>query len=153
MKTWVKCYVFLAGLACAASVLAAESTPITDVDAFEKQYLECIMGGVKNDCITALFKEHAPLGAKPENIEKSMVNVRDSFQKFLKGTNVFKIHVVDKKLKAGIYDDRIYLIETANTNLLCFRVVFRKILDKWYIAGFQLSDEEKVIIKLMDLNW
>jgi hypothetical protein len=151
MKTWVKCYAFLAGLACATVALATEPMPIADRDVFEKQYIECIKEGIKNDCIVPLFMNHVTLGSK--GVEDTVHKFNSALQQLIKGTNVYGVYVISKTIKAEIYDDRTYLIQWGNGSVTCFRVLFRQILGEWYMANLQLRNDNENIIKILDLKW
>jgi hypothetical protein len=141
--------------AYATSALALERVSIVDKDAFEKQYIECISSGIRNNCIVPLFRDHdASAGYDAfKQAEESANKLNTLFHQLLKETYVYKVHIISKKTKAEVYDDREYLIQWGTGKVTCFRVLFREIKGKWYVANFQLINDSEYITKILDLKW
>jgi hypothetical protein len=151
MKTWNTWAGFWVGLLCATGALAASTKPIPieDRDAFEKQMIECVLAGSLNGCIVPLFVGHAtPLSVEPG---KGAEQFNIILQKVAKDVGWRKVYNISKTMKAGILDERVYLIEAKNGGLGCFRIVFVKHLGKWYISAYQLSNEDEIILKALGL--
>ncbi|MDR0700850.1 MAG: hypothetical protein LBF61_00310 [Azoarcus sp.] len=151
MKAWNRWTVFWAGLLCATGALAASAKPIPieDRDAFEKQFIECILAGSLDGCIVPLFLGHAsPLLA---GSEKGAEQLNAALQRVAKEVGWRKVHSFSKTMKAGIFDERVYLVEAKNGKLGCFHVVFMKQLGKWYVGAYEISSEREDIAKTLGL--
>jgi hypothetical protein len=96
-----------------------------------------------------LFVGHAsPLFIEPE---KGAQKFSALLQKLSREVGLYKVSSFRKTMKAGIYDDRVYLIEARSGSLACFRLVFRKVLGKWYVGTYRISGDEEASFKLLDL--
>ncbi|MDR2925823.1 MAG: hypothetical protein LBU76_07755 [Azoarcus sp.] len=147
---------FLAGLACAAGVQAAEPVPIEDIKIFERQFTECIMSSVKNDCIVSLFKKHAFSAVISADVISADIDALNSIvRKDLEETGVYKVYVsrVSKPVEVEIFDDKFYIIEKKDGDVLLFRILFRKRLGKCYIFHFEITNNNKKVSKLLGLSW
>ncbi|MDR2925824.1 MAG: hypothetical protein LBU76_07760 [Azoarcus sp.] len=113
---------FLAGLACAAGVRAAEpvsidAVPIEDIKAFERQFTECIMSSAENGCIASLIKKHAfsvVTGTDTKTTASAVIDFFSSLaQKDLEETGVYKVYIpsINKPMEVEIFDDKFYVIE------------------------------------------
>jgi hypothetical protein len=143
----------LAGLLLSVVALASESVPIEDRDAFEKEYLACFMSGLKDDCFVSVFSGH--LDPRIENPEE---NLRKSNRFYLDDVKIspgyaYKIHLLEKVEKAGIFDSRIYLIEqNSSGGLLAFHVVFTKRKGDWYIGAYGMRVKSEEIYRILGIQ-
>jgi hypothetical protein len=140
----------LAGLFLSAAALASESVPIEDRDAFEKEYLACIMSGAKDGCVAAVFSGH--LDQSFEKPEEFLKKIDTSLSNFVfGGSTIYKIHPLDRTMRAGIFDSRSYLVERSGGALAGFSVVFRKIEGEWYVFGISVDKSHAFVLRLLNL--
>lgn len=143
-------FCLLAGLFfCTA--LAGEPVPIEDRDAFEKQYIECLMSGLKDDCLVSVFSGRIDKSVKnsEEAIRQSNTYYRDILQ--ISPGAVYKIHPLDKIVRAGMFDSRTYLIEYDSDGLLLFCIIFIKRKENWYVGAYNMFSEDKEIFDALNL--
>jgi hypothetical protein len=146
MKTWFRHGLsVLAGLTFSVAALAAEPTPIEDRDAFEKQYIDCVEGGLKDKCFSALFLSH--LDPITEEGRKSLNQLDGIYQAGV----AYKVHPLDKVMRAGVVDCRTYLIEQPNGDFVGASVTFRKSKGKWYVFAFLIDGSNEFVKKLLKL--
>jgi hypothetical protein len=147
MKTGFK-YGFglLAGLVFSVAAMASEPTPIADRDAFEKEYIDCIMSGLKGNCIVSIFSAHRD--PRIDDADETLDNLSKYYSTRMKP--VYKVHSLDKITRAGIIDSRTYLIEFSDGTLSGAYVVFRKNNGAWYVFRFFIGGAE-LAYKLLDL--
>jgi hypothetical protein len=140
---------FLAGLLFSVTVTAAEAdaTPVGDRDAFENNYIACIMSGLQDNCFITVFSGRffAPPGEGAKQIY-------DAIKTKMQGVRVRKVHIVGKGVKASVVDVRTYLLELDNDQgFIGFYVVFRKRADNWYVYEFALDRSEVFIREIMGI--
>jgi hypothetical protein len=141
----------LAGIFLCATV-QAESVPIEDRDAFEKRYIECVMSGLKNNCISGLFSKHIAPTVTPEDANQLLVALRtidDNYRK--EGLPVYKVHPVDRVLRADITESRTYIIERSNGLFIGAYVNFVKIKGAWYMGSFGMDGSNKLTEDILKL--
>jgi hypothetical protein len=150
MKAWGSWIGLLVGLFCATNVLAElKRIPIQDRNVFESQFIECAMKRFQGRCLLPLFRDHG--SPKFGNVEPVAIQLNTVLQEAGERLGVYEVHTFRKIIKADTYDDRIYLIEMGDGTLICFRVVFRNVLGKWYVGTYRLSADEEAMLKLLDL--
>jgi hypothetical protein len=146
---------FLAGLILSGVAMAGEPVPIEDRDAFEKEYLECFKSGLKDNCFISVFSGHLDQNVKEP--EKSLNKANTYYLDVIRISpgsapgSVYKIHPLNKEMRAGIFDSRSYLIERFNGGLLGFYVVFRKLKGNWYVFAYAMDESEDFVLKLINL--
>jgi hypothetical protein len=139
----------VAGLLLSGVAIAGESVPIEDRDAFEQQYIECIMSGAKDNCMVLIFSS-LPV---PRNKDKGEIveMLNKYYLKEIAHQPVYKVHVIERVMKAGVFDNRSYLIERDDGSLVGLYVSFRNIKDKWFVFKFTLNLSYGYIFKLLDM--
>jgi hypothetical protein len=149
MKAWFKYGLsVLAGLTFSVAALAAEPTPIEDRDAFEKQYIFCVETGLKNKCFVSIFSGHLVPNIK--NADEGLSNLNESYLNgVMSGSYGYKVHILDKTMRAGIFDSRTYLIERSDGTLIGSYIIFRKIQGKWYVYEFSIQGSDVFIRELL----
>jgi hypothetical protein len=139
----------VAGLLLSGVAIAGESVPIEDRDAFEQQYIECIMSGAKDDCLISIFSGRlAPQFADQDKIVNGL---NKYYLEKIASPSAYKVHVIDKIMKAGIFDNRSYLIERDDGSLIGFYVSFRKTKEKWFVFSFRFNSSEDYVLKLLSM--
>jgi hypothetical protein len=142
-------FCLLAGIFLCATV-QAESVPIEDRDAFEKRYIECVMSGLKDNCLFNLLSNH--LTPATQEDDKQILDILRSFGDFYKDKPpVYKVHIVDKIMRAGIVESRTYMIERSDGVFVGSYINFVKIKDGWYINAFGISGADEVLEKILQL--
>jgi hypothetical protein len=138
----------LAGIFLSASVMASE--PIEDRDAFEKHYIKCVISGLKDNCLFNLLSKHLTPATKED--DKQILDILRSFGDFYKDKPpAYKVHVVDKIMRAGIVESRTYMIERTDGVFVGSYINFIKIKDGWYINSFGISGADEVIERILQL--
>ncbi|MDR1349321.1 MAG: hypothetical protein LBJ59_00815 [Zoogloeaceae bacterium] len=153
MKTWFKyslglsaSLIFLSGTTTA---MASEPIPIGNRDAFEKQYINCIESGLKDKCFVSIFSGHLTPNIK--NAEEGLNNLNEIYLKNqMAGSPVYKVHAIDKTMRAGVFDSRTYLIERFDGSFIGCYIIFRNIQEKWYVYAFRMQESDEFIRKLLD---
>jgi hypothetical protein len=140
MKSSVKQgFCLLAGLFF-CTVLASEPVPIEDRDAFEKEYLECFMSGLKDNCFISIFSEHLDYGfANPDELLRELNSSYLDMQKI--HSPIYKIHVLDKIIRADVFDSRTYIVEYFGGTMKGLHVVFRKVKENWYVFAISMKGD------------
>jgi hypothetical protein len=143
----------LAGIFLSATAMASEPVPIEDRDAFEKQYIACIMSGAKNNCYASLVSKHLdPSLKKTDTLILSLEKVNWICQgKTEKLSSVYEVHAIDKIIRGGVVDSRTYLIECSNGDFIGAYMNFRKVNGKWYIFAYSINSSNEFIQKLLKL--
>jgi hypothetical protein len=150
MKTWIKYTLsIIIGLAFSAIAIAGESVPIEDRNAFEKQYIDCIMSGAKDNCMVAIFSM-LPVPRHKNNGEVAEM-LNEYYMKKMATHPVYKVHLIEQMIKAGVFDSRSYLVERDNGSLMELHVIFRNIKGKWFVFKFVLDFSLKHTFKLLGM--
>ncbi|MDR2260780.1 MAG: hypothetical protein LBE06_07625 [Azoarcus sp.] len=144
--------VFGAGLFLASMTVANAQVPIDDRDAFEKKYIECIMSGLKNKCFSTLVGTHmTPAAAKSEQSS----GFRDGLQIIENPPNfydsIYKIHPLDRIVKAGTWDSKTYLVEHSNGRISVAYINLLNIKEKWYVASFGFETSREAVGRFLKL--
>jgi hypothetical protein len=142
----------LVGIFLSAMAMASEPMPIKDKDAFEKQYIECFMSGLKDNCFISTFSGH--LSPLVKDGEDTLIKVHnDTYLKNgISDFPILGVHPLDKTVRAEIFDGRTYLIENSKGNIWGLSVVFGRINGKWYLHSLYLSSSEAFIAKLLNMS-
>ena len=137
-------FVVAAGLFFATMATANGQTPIKDKDAFEKKYIECIMAGLKNKCFSTL------LGGRlvPDGRGRELDKIDEIANQFWP---VHQVYPLDKTIRAGVWDNRTYLIEHSNNRFSCAYINFVKAKGEWYVDTFGLNSSLESLRKLLKL--
>jgi hypothetical protein len=151
MKTWLKHgFGLLAGLVFAGGVLADDSVPIEDLDTFEKEYIGCVMTGLKDHCFSNLVSKH--ISPAIENVGQVISMLRKNDDTFVKNNlSVYKVHIVDRIKRGNIVESRTYMIERSNGLFVGSYVNFIQIKDKWYISAFGIDNADDLIKSILNL--
>jgi hypothetical protein len=132
---------FLAGLILSGVAMAGEPVPIEDRDAFEKQYIECFMSGLKDNCFISVFSGHLDRTIKnPTETLNKLNSYYLSIQK--RHSSIYKIHALDKTIRAGVFDNRTYIVEHSNETLIGFNVIFVNRKGNWYAYSISMKDND-----------
>jgi len=146
-------FIFATGVLLVTIAAAYAQTPVEDKDAFEKQYIECIMSGLKNKCFSALFSGHFSPEAEDRapyisQATKSLY-MFDGFANQL--GSVYQVHLLDKIMRANVLDSRTYLIEHSNNRFSGAYISFIRVKGEWYVISFNISDSDEFVKKLLKL--
>jgi hypothetical protein len=135
---------FLTGMSVAHAQVA-----IDDKDAFEKRYIECVMSGLKNKCFSTLAKEHFLPDA--DKIPKAVEELRtiDDLANSIK--EVYKVHHIDKVIRAGTWDARTYAIEHSDGKYSGAYLLFVSVKGKWYVSKCAFNSSGEFLGKLLKL--
>ncbi|GHT97677.1 hypothetical protein AGMMS49545_24110 [Betaproteobacteria bacterium] len=98
---------FVVGLLFTIAAMASEPVPIEDKDAFEKQYIDCIESGAKNDCLVSIFSNH--FDPQFKNPGEIVDGFNKYYQEKMTLPPVYRVHVIEKTIKAEVFDNRSYL--------------------------------------------
>jgi hypothetical protein len=131
------------------SAVAMASEPIVDKDAFEKRYIDCIMSGAKDNCLVSIFSNHRDPQFRDQDGVFERLN--KYYLEKIASPSVYKVHVIEKTMKAGIFDNRSYLIERDNGSLAGFYVSFRNIKGKWFMFAFKFNNSDEFVYKLLGM--
>jgi hypothetical protein len=146
MKTLGKwCLGFVMGIAYAT--VAAAGEPIKDKDAFEKQYVECIISGFKDRCWSKLLLKHA----RPhEGNDQDIGNVLRKIEAiFGDQGSIYKVHSIEKAIVADMSDSRTYMVEFSNGKFCGVFLRFIKIKEEWYITDVSVNNDESFLKKIL----
>lgn len=137
-------FVFAVGLFFATMATASGQAPIRDKDAFEKKYIECIMAGLKNKCFSTLLGGHFV----PDHEIKELHKIDELANMFW---SVHQVHPLDKTIKAGVWDNRTYLIEHSNNNYSAASINYVKAKGEWYLHSFSFTSSQEHLKKLLNV--
>jgi hypothetical protein len=137
----------LVGAVFAANVMAA-SEPIEDKDDFGKRFVDCINLGAKNNCLSKVTEKHVD-----PSFRGGAADLRKAYKFWetnLSECRVYKVHVLDKVVRADLFESRPYIIECADGAFLGAYINLRKVKERWYVFGFSLKDSEEFVFRLLD---
>jgi hypothetical protein len=138
----------LAGIFLSATAMASEPVPIEDRDAFEKQYLECFMSGLKDKCFLTLFSNHFDFGF--EDRKEILNRLESAFTQHMLECLPYNIYTVDKVTRGGVFDGRTYLIECSNRNFVGVQIIFRMTKDQWHVSNMNIGDTNEFLQKILN---
>lgn len=121
---------------------------ISDKNAFETQYIKCIEQGLKAGCFQSVFSGHFDFQPKQELLAPDAENF---FIRWMAGLSIYKVHVASKIVKADIFDNRSYLIERSDGELVGFFVGFRSVKGNWYVYDIQGGSSDLYIRRLLEM--
>jgi hypothetical protein len=162
MKTGFKRgLILLAGLIFSVAAMANEPVPIEpmpveDRDAFEQEYIACIMSKLGKDCLVSLFSGH--FGNPNGNYRIAEIN--EGFKKLLDSDSIRVVRIIplEKVTRANYFDSRTYLIEYTNDKVPADRLlvmgaylVFGRINRFWYVYEFHINNTENFVRRLINL--
>jgi hypothetical protein len=131
----------LVGIFLSAMTMASEPVPIKDKDAFEKQYIECFMSGLKGNCFISVFSGH--LDQTVENPNETLSRTNSFYLDIQKRhSSIYKIHILDKIVRADVFDSRTYIVEHSDETLIGLYVVFVKRKENWYVYSIYMKDND-----------
>jgi hypothetical protein len=139
----------LIGIFLSSTTMASEPVPIEDRDAFEKQYVDCIISKANDNCLVSLFLDH--LDPKIKEADKVMEDTNKYWIEALAICQPYAVHVLDKVIRANAFEGRSYLIECHDGNIRETYVNFRKIREGWYVFGFRLTNSEEMMRRLLNI--
>ena len=146
------CFLFLlCGListGVAANEKATAHEKISDKNAFEAQYIQCIEQGLKAGCFQSVFSGHFDFQQKQELLAP---DAESFFIRWMAGLSIYKVHAANKTVKAEIFDNRSYIIERSDGELVGFFVGFRSVKGSWYIYDIQGGSSDLYIRRLLDM--
>ena len=132
-----------------ASMGVSANERISDTNGLEKQYVRCMEGGFESGCFAKIFSGHFDKWYKEP--EKAPISTEAFYRKWLNGQSVYKVHVIDKVVKAGVFDNRSYLIERADGELSGIFIGLRKIQGDWYVYDIQGGSSDAYVRELLDM--
>jgi hypothetical protein len=139
--------VFALGVLISGSVTAKEI--VLDKDKLEAEYIECIELNFKGGCFSKVFSEYFDRGASES--EKVLADTEGFYIRWMSEHSVYKVHAAGKVLRAGVFDNRSYLIERSDGQLSGILIGFRKIKGNWYVYDIQGGNTDSFIRGLLDM--
>ena len=137
------------GLFFSVVAMASEPVPIEDRDAFEKQYIACLIAEAKENCFVLLFSDH--LDTKIKNASEVIRDTNKYWMEVLETCHPYTVHVLDKTVRANAFEGRAYLIECSDGSIRGTYVNFRKIREGWYVFGFRLTNSDESMRRLLNI--
>ena len=140
-------------LAFALGVLISGSAAAKEVvlnkDKLETEYIECMELSFKGGCFSKVFSEHFDRSASES--EKILADTEGFYIRWIAEHSVYKIHTAGKALRAGVFDNRSYLIERSDGHLSGILICFRKIKGNWHVYDIQGGNTDSFIRGLLDM--
>lgn len=134
-------------LAATQSVHANEK--IENLDAFEGKYLECIKEGLVDKCFSKILAGH--FNVFFEGSEKYLTNAERSLTTWIGGRPVYAVHPASIVRLGEVFENRAYLIERDDGQLIGLLVGFRKMHGDWYVYDLQGGVEDTFIRRLLKM--
>lgn len=124
---------------------------IQDKQKFEKDYLSCMEAGFKNRCFSGVVRGHFEPWVTPDKEKPLLENFEAFFDHWLGGA-VYQVHPADAVTKAGVFDNKVYLIERDSDGELAAVIVgYRRIKGEWFIYHLEGGSGEKFIRSILDM--
>lgn len=131
------------------SLGASANEKISDTNEFEKQYTQCIESSFTSNCFSKIFSDHFDTYYK--NPEKAPSSTVDYYKKWLGEKKVYKVHVASRVIKAGIFDNRSYLIERSDGALAAIFIGLRKVKGDWYVYNIEGGVTDSYVRAILDM--
>ena len=125
--------------------------PIKSINSFESDMKKCLL---KNSdpagCLGNTMRGHFSPGN--ENLNSVVTQLASVLNQWLAGNKVYAMHPVKNKSLAKFYDERVYLIEDSDGNIIMLETAFVNTLGEWYLHRFNLSSKKDVMSSVLGVN-
>ena len=143
-KNAVFCLSLLASASCAYA-----NDAIAYKDEFENQYVQCIENTLAADCWSKAFSGHFD---KWQNNEKALISKsQTALSAWLGQHQIYKIHLNPKETKGEVFENRAYLIERDDGQLIGLHIGFRQVQGQWYVSELLANADDAFIRSLLDM--
>ncbi|WP_248795635.1 hypothetical protein [Pseudomonas sp. MWU13-2105] len=134
-------------LATASSAYSNDA--IAYKDEFENQYVQCIKDKLAEGCWDKVFSGHFdPWQTKEKDlISKSQT----ALSAWIGKHDIYKVHLGPKETKGEIFENRAYLIERDDGQLVGIRIGFRQVKGQWYVSELMGSPDEAFIRSIINM--
>ncbi|NWA25171.1 hypothetical protein HX870_30785 [Pseudomonas gingeri] len=134
-------------LATASSAYANEA--IAYKDEFEGQYVQCIEDKLDSDCWNKVFSGHFDNWQLKEKdlISKSQTALSTWIGKH----DIYKVHLSPKETKGEVFENRAYLIERDDGQLMGLHIGFRQIKGQWYVYELMTDTDDAFIRAILNM--
>lgn len=142
-------FIFVVLMALGNISTAYANSMVANIDSLEISYIKCIEMRFENDCWDKAFIGHFDKWQKNETtiITKS----QEAYLAWLDGRSVYKVHIGPSDKRAGVFENRNYLIERDDGEVIGLHVGYRKVLGSWYIYALQGGPDDKFIRSILDM--
>ncbi len=124
---------------------------ITDKERFERDYLDCMAGGFKNKCFSGVVRGHFDPWTNSDNEAKLLAGTEAFLDRWVGGSAIYKVHSVGAAIKAGVFDNRVYLVERSDGELAAFIIGYRKVKGDWFLYEVEGGTSDKFVRGLLDM--
>jgi len=142
--------IFLFGMA-AISMFCQAGEPILNKDKFEADYVRCIESGFAKSCWASTLSGHFVPWAKHD--AELLASSEEGYTKWLDGQPMYKVHPGIKEVKGEVFDNRSYLLERDDGNVVGLWISYRQVKGKWYlgeIIGVSSDEFVRAILNMTD---
>ncbi|MBV6749434.1 hypothetical protein KV580_03940 [Pseudomonas chlororaphis] len=134
-------------LATASSAYANDA--IAYKDELENQYSQCIENKLASDCWSKAFSGHFD---KWQTKEKDLISKsQNTLSAWLGQHEIYKIHLTPKETKGEVFENRAYLIERDDGQLIGLHIGFRQVQGQWYVSELQANTDDAFIRSILDM--
>ena len=148
MEPFVRALLLLTVAFFSSLCLAGE--PIPDKDKFEAQYVKCIESGLLKGCWSSVFAGHFVPWAKKET--ELLSSAEAGYTHWLDGQSVYKVHRGIKELKGEVFDNRSYVIERDDGNVVGLWVGLRQVKGKWYVGEIVGVSSDEFLRNILNMT-
>ncbi|MDQ0126542.1 hypothetical protein J2W17_005528 [Pseudomonas lini] len=142
-------FILVVAMALGNISTAFANSMAVNMDSLESSYVRCIESRFENSCWDKAFIGHFDKWQKNETtiITKS----QEAYLAWLDGRSVYKVHLGPSVKRAGVFENRNYLIERDDGEVIGLHVGYRKILGSWYVYALQGGPDDKFIRSILDM--
>lgn len=133
----------------AMSVCSSAGAESLDKDVLESQYVKCMEGNFASGCLKKIF--NGGFVSWFGSPGKVLDGADDFYRQWLRDGSVYKVHSVNRENKAGLFDNRAYLVERSDGVLAGFYIGFRNVKGEWLIYDLQGGDGDEFVRRLIDM--
>ncbi|WP_434603091.1 hypothetical protein J3P85_07120 [Pseudomonas sp. Z1-12] len=141
--------ILVIAMALGTTSTAYANSRIANIDSLESSYVKCIETRFENNCWDKAFIGHFDKWQKNETtiITKS----QEAYLAWLDGHSVYKVHIIPSVKRAGVFENRNYLVERDDGEVIGLHVGYRKVLGSWYIYALQGGSDDTFIRSILDM--
>ncbi|WP_191488491.1 hypothetical protein [Pseudomonas sp. FEN] len=142
-----KAFFCLSLLATASSAHANEA--IAYKDEFENQYVQCIQDKLASDCWGKVFSGHFEPGQLKE--KELIAKSQGVLSTWIGKHDLYKVHLGPKETKGEVFENRAYLIERDDGQLVGVYVGFRQIKGEWFVYELMSGADDTFIRSILHM--